>query len=60
MIVELYKRIYINGIETDYLIRPDGEVYSINKNKFLKKMISNSGYHYVNLYVNKKLYHCLI
>ena len=49
MIVELYKRIYINGIETDYLIRPDGEVYSINKNKFLKKMISNSGYHYVNL-----------
>lgn len=60
MIVELYKRIFMNGIETNYLIRPDGEVYSINKNKFLKKMISNSGYEYVNLHVNKKPYHCLV
>lgn len=50
-----YKRIIIDGCKTDYLIYNTGEVFSINRNKFIKPEKSNCGYYRVTIYFKDEI-----
>lgn len=53
--MELCKRFYYNGMETDYIIYSNNSgVYSIKSNKFLKPSIDRNGYVNYTLYLNGK------
>ena len=44
----------------NYLIYPDGSVFSKKRNKFLKQCLNNKGYMMVNLYNNRKVKLCTV
>lgn len=48
------ERVIIDGIETNYFVTENGEVYNKNTNRFLKGCVFNNGYRFASLVVNKK------
>lgn len=53
---EDYKRVYINGIKTEYFVSKDGDVISKYKNRIhrMKVFETDKGYQYVKLWINNK------
>lgn len=50
------KRIQINGQNFDYMIKENGEIFSLKTNKILKGSITPSGYKYYRLKLNGETY----
>lgn len=50
------KRLYVDGMETKYLISDDGKIYSQITNKYLKPFKNRRGYCLVDINVNGKSY----
>lgn len=51
------KHIFIDNIKSQYIIFPDGRVYSEKSNKFLKPFLNPCGYLLVDLHVRGKSYY---
>ena len=54
---EDYKRVYINGIKTEYFVSKDGDVISKYKNRIhrMKVFETDKGYQYVKLWINNNV-----
>lgn len=50
------KRLYINGMETKYIISDDGQIYSQVTNRYLKPFKNRRGYCLVDINVNGERY----